>query len=784
MIFRSIKTRILWSHIAAILVVNIVLGCLTYRFMVDKLVATERQNLEFIAAHTADMLRDNVLKKGESLRQIASGQEVLEYLDTYRDLALAEYLGRFHKEFFQISFINQQGYEEVKVKDGENVDVLARAYDRELVNRSQASPNVVETIFDREVDGRRSSILYLALSKYSYFEDIYRGTLLAAVPYRNLLHEVASTHIHSGGYLALWGDDQDAIFVQESDHGHSHSQRAIMRIASSHEDGRKFLELGAANSHFGQTEILGRGSMVAYVPIAELQLNLAATLPQEKITSKLDHLRNQAVIVFVGLCLVAAFLSYLLARTITKPLSQLTNVTRQIAAGSYDTGGLATIKNRRDEVGVLVTSFQSMVDSLWNTMVSRDYVDSIFAAMAESVVVISERGEVRRVNDSACQLLGYSREEFLGLAIEDVFAEEIRNPDFIGQLLQKDAWQETAFRHKDGSAVPVLFSCSSLIREAGEKETVCVASDFSNLKKAREALEENEYYLKALMKSLPSGLLVIDAENRVVIDANPTACLLFGSSKEELVGQVCFELIAPVGEVPEWPPVVTVDRPISNLECELLSTGVQRVPVVMSIQAINLRGSLIYINSIVDITESKQVLRALQESEDKLRTLSISDELTGLLNRRGFMTLVAKQLQIYGRNKAVAYLLYADIDNLKEINDSLGHMAGDEMILRAARVLQNVFRQSDIVGRLGGDEFAVLLSDGEGEEAILQRLEAKIVEVNSAPGHTARLSMSVGIVSCSEADQGSPCIFETLLAKADAKMYSIKNGRKAAASST
>ncbi len=774
MIFRSIKTRILWSHIVAILLVNIALGGLAYRFIVNKLVATERQHLEFIVDHTADMLRDNVLKKQQSLHQIASGQAVVDYLQTYRDLALAEYLAGFQKEFPQISFINRQGYEEVKVKDGENVEVLASSHDQEMVNRTQANPNEVEIIFDRELDSRRTSQLYMALSKYTYFGEKYRGTLLAAVPYRNLLHEVASTHIHRGGFMALWGDGQDDIFVQESGHGHGHGQTTIMRIASFHGAGQDFLDLATGKAHVRLANILGIESMVAYIPIPELHLNLVTTLPHERITTQLGHLRNQAVVIFLGLCLVTALLSYLLARTITTPISQLTHVAREISTGNLATRELALIKNRKDEVGVLVSSFQTMVDNLLSTMVKRDYVDSIFATMMESVMVISETGEICRANSCTSKLLGYGEEELLLLSVEDIFFDGLQGPDFIGQLLKKGERLETAYRHKDGSAIPVLFSCSSLVRESGKTETVCVASDISSLKRAREALEENEYYLKALMGSLPSGLIVVDADNQIIIDANPTACSLFQTSKEQLIGNICSGLIGPVAEVDEWPPVVTRDRPIINMEAELIPPQSPRMPIVMSVQAITLRGSLVYINSFVDITESKKVLSALKESEEKLRTMAMSDDLSGLLNRRGFMTLVEKQLQIYARNGTVAYLLYADIDNLKAINDSQGHIAGDKMIRRTAKILEGVCRKSDIVGRLGGDEFAVLLTDAEGEGAILKRLEARVDQINSEPGLTSKLSISVGIVSCSAADQDTPCVLDAILSEADARMYAIK----------
>ncbi len=778
MIFRSIKTRLVWSHLLVIVLVNVVLGIMAYRFMADKLIATEKQNLEFIAHHTADMLRDHILKRGSALHQVAEGREFVEYLQNYRDTALAQYFTGFQKQFPQLSFINQAGGEEVKVKDGVNSQFLVAAYDQEFVDRTQANPNEVEVVFDSELHNRSNPLLYLALSKYSYFGDKFQGTLLAAIPHRDLLHEIASTHIHSGGFLALWGDGKNDIFVQDSGHGHTHNPKSIMRIASYHEDGQKFLKNSGNKARISYQTILGVNSIVAYVPLPEFQLNLLATLPHDKVSVMLQQLRNRSLLVFFGLCLIAAILSYMLAQTITKPIRRLTEVTREIAAGSTDTQGLHSIKNRPDEVGVLVNSFETMIDSLWSTMVSRDYVDGIFAAMAESIIVISEKGDIRYVNESACRLLGYTEKEMVSLSIADILAVEIRTHDFIGKLLQKQEWQETGYRHKDGSEVPVLFSCSSLVGKEGGRETVCVASDISGLKKAREALEENEYYLKALMKSLPSGLLVIDAENRMIIDANPTSCLIFKCAREQIIGKVCFELISPVGEVDEWPPIVTPERPIINMEAELVVPKGPRVPISMSVQAIRLRDSMIYINSFVDITDSKKILEALQDSEEKLRALSLTDELTGLLNRRGFFTMVEKQLEIYARNNKKAYLLYADIDGLKKVNDSQGHSVGDELLRAAANVLNGVCRKSDIIGRLGGDEFGVLLTDAESEEAIVQRLDEKITSFNAAGDRSFDLSISVGIVTCSEADQDSPCVLDALLTTADAKMYSIKKKRQ------
>jgi diguanylate cyclase (GGDEF)-like protein len=171
------------------------------------------------------------------------------------------------------------------------------------------------------------------------------------------------------------------------------------------------------------------------------------------------------------------------------------------------------------------------------------------------------------------------------------------------------------------------------------------------------------------------------------------------------------------------------------------------------------------------ITERKRV-------EKMLHDISITDELTGLLNRRGFMTLAEKQLKIAEREDVKHYLLFIDMDDMKRINDSMGHEEGDRYLMQAADVLTNVFRESDIIGRIGGDEFAVLmigLSEAESEASILERLEKSVRDANDrrASGHT--VSLSTGVVLF---DPKEPCSIDSLISRGDAVMYEHKKRKK------
>lgn len=160
---------------------------------------------------------------------------------------------------------------------------------------------------------------------------------------------------------------------------------------------------------------------------------------------------------------------------------------------------------------------------------------------------------------------------------------------------------------------------------------------------------------------------------------------------------------------------------------------------------------------------------ALEKANEEIRRLSITDELTGLNNRRGFYLLAEQKLrgtQHLGHNCMLAYL---DVDGLKQVNDEQGHDAGDALLKDVAQVLRDIRRESDILARLGGDEFCVMATAGEGDTAALkERLNQAFRSFNERNVRPYRVSASIGFVQASAAE--SPTADE-LLARADKLMY-------------
>lgn len=171
----------------------------------------------------------------------------------------------------------------------------------------------------------------------------------------------------------------------------------------------------------------------------------------------------------------------------------------------------------------------------------------------------------------------------------------------------------------------------------------------------------------------------------------------------------------------------------------------------------------------------REEVKERKRAEATIQQLSITDELTGLNNRRGFLLLAGQQLKLAHRVNTSVCLLFIDLDELKQVNDQLGHEIGDCMIADAAQALKQTFRESDVIARLGGDEFAVFVPGCAAGEDIISRLEDDVKRFNDARERPYCLSMSVGLAICKVDVTTS---LEDMMAQADQLMYQHKRTKR------
>jgi diguanylate cyclase (GGDEF)-like protein len=165
---------------------------------------------------------------------------------------------------------------------------------------------------------------------------------------------------------------------------------------------------------------------------------------------------------------------------------------------------------------------------------------------------------------------------------------------------------------------------------------------------------------------------------------------------------------------------------------------------------------------------------ALVAENERVHMLSLTDDLTGLFNRRGFMVLAARQLRVARRALGAAWVLLADIDGLKHVNDTSGHDTGDRLLRAAAGVLRSSARELDIVARIGGDEFAIFGAGEEVPAGLVERLQQAIDLHNMRDEKGLKISMSIGMEYCAPVCETT---LEGMMTLADKAMYAMKRAR-------
>jgi diguanylate cyclase (GGDEF)-like protein len=223
---------------------------------------------------------------------------------------------------------------------------------------------------------------------------------------------------------------------------------------------------------------------------------------------------------------------------------------------------------------------------------------------------------------------------------------------------------------------------------------------------------------------------------------------------------------APPREIPGLPRFET-----GRFECVAIRSDGLRFPVEIAVTPIQVvQGEALLTAYIRDISRQK-------EHEEALRHLSLIDDLTGLHNRRGFILFAESLLRTAERMRCCAWLLFTDMNALKEINDTYGHPEGDRALRALGKVLQKTFRRSDVVARIGGDEFAILALDSRrrGAEGMIARLNERLHAFNQQPGRAYALSVSIGYA---QYDPENPSTLDELLVEGDAMMYEQKRASR------
>jgi len=401
---------------------------------------------------------------------------------------------------------------------------------------------------------------------------------------------------------------------------------------------------------------------------------------------------------------------------------------------------------------------------------------ALFREAAVGIAILDIEGRITENNHKLEEILGYRETELSNRYFADFIHTEDKSVDIsLFKELRHGGRENYQISNrsirKDSTEVWGIVNASVVCGTSGEPLFIIrTLEDISERKRAEDVITRSRNFYLSLINALPNPIRLADVDGKC--DYFNRAWLDFtGRTMSQELGDGWTRGVHPEdGErlMKRYRGAIAARSPYTT-EYRLRSEkGAYRWHAEFGRPFNDIDGNFSgYISSCYDIHDRKTF-------EETLHSVSITDDLTGLLNRRGFFALAEQQLKIANRSRKGAVLFYADLDGLKAINDNFGHPEGDQALVEVALILRVIFRESDIIARLGGDEFAALLLENneiQDEALIMNRLQECVSAHNENPGRRYALSISAGI---KRYHPDRPALLDELLSEADKLMYERK----------
>jgi diguanylate cyclase (GGDEF)-like protein/PAS domain S-box-containing protein len=388
----------------------------------------------------------------------------------------------------------------------------------------------------------------------------------------------------------------------------------------------------------------------------------------------------------------------------------------------------------------------------------------------DAIFFTNPAGDILYANQTACDSLGYTREELLNLKVKDINPEVEKLADDVEYWTNNSGGDPhfviSNHKRKDGTIFPIEIQ-ARVIEFDGEQFSCGVVRDITDRLQAQNALRESEEKFRVIADTSPVAMVISRMNDNTIIYANKQVQTLFDRNHDEILGRSLPELFDSARTREELLYLLKSEKQLLGHEVMLKKKDGSDICLSLSSRTISLQGDEVIYSALLDVTEAYELAQQLSYQASY-------DPLTGLVNRREFQSHLHRTIVTARQRRTENALCFLDLDQFKVVNDTCGHIAGDELLRQLAQILKSNIRKQDVLARLGGDEFAILL-----ENCSLQQAERVANSIRLAvqdfrfhwEDNTFSVGVSIGLVPVDWTSETTT----DLLRRADTACYTAKD---------
>ena len=480
--------------------------------------------------------------------------------------------------------------------------------------------------------------------------------------------------------------------------------------------------------------------VAGFVPL----LSYAILLQYHTLTTGTPSGEDLAV--WGGLALITILVAALLTRGMNRALAPVREMLRRSGASSH--AELAAVRPRSsDEIGYMT----QMLGSLFRRLGDQEsHMRAVVDTAAEGIIVVDARGRIDTFNGAAERLFGYRAQEARGRRLDALLPDLVTGQ---GAPRASDAEQEVEGVHRNGVRHPMSVRVSRMVLSGAPMYT-CLVADISKRKAAERERIAAEARYRDLVETAHDLVWSMDPEGRWTY-LNAAARIIYGYSPGEMRMRPIRDFQAPERAEQDAAAFLDILQGREWVRYETVHLDRDARPHYLSFNA---KPSYDENGKVTRITGTARDITEQKAFERRLTYQAEHDSLTGLSNRRAFQQELDRLVARVARSGAVCAVFYVDLDQFKYINDTLGHAAGDRLLVEISTLVSSRVREGDLFARFGGDEFTLLLDNVDEDRAIraAENIRALVGEYRFLEGgNSFNVTCSVGVAMVNEQVQSA-----------------------------